>query len=215
MKVKGFTGTAPFDVVIVAVIAIAYAQLNISFRLVDVLYDFSRRHAGSTIVEFLANFIFLFLAGLLWATYRRWTKSRVREGELERMIETIIPQVYLVLAPDNEIVTCNAFVKAMFGYEKDEVVGREVEFLYVEHRSAAADESEVCRILEKEEGFYIRRATGKKKDGTTFPLEVMAGGLEQKRGSVVVLHRMAENSPEAQEGQTSSLQDYAWRPSTA
>ncbi|MBA4391692.1 MAG: hypothetical protein C0399_12265 [Syntrophus sp. (in: bacteria)] len=192
MKPKGRKHTESLDIVIISIIAIIYAQLSFSFHFIEVIYDFSRKYGGSATVEFLANFIFLLLAGLLWMTYRRWRSAQRRENELERVIESIIPQVNLILGPDQEILACNSFVKVMFDYEKEEVIGRKASFLYVEHKLAPEYEPEVCKILEEREGFHISMATGRKKDGTPISLEVTAGGLEEGRGSVVVLHKIIE-----------------------
>jgi len=184
---------AKIDIVVVAIISIIYALLNIFFRFIDEIYRFSRKYIGSTTVEFIANFIFLLLAGFLLITYRRWRQGQTRQKELENLLESIMPQVYLVLAPDNEIVECNAFVKAMFGYEREEVIGHKANFLYAEDRSQR-DQHEVSKILEEEEGFHIGRGTGKKKDGTEIPLEITTGGLKDSRGSVVVLHKITDKA---------------------
>jgi PAS domain S-box-containing protein len=191
MTLKGLKSSQSLDLVAISIIAIIYAQLSISAHFMDAIYEFAAKYGSSGAVEFLANFIFLLLAGLLWVTYQRWRKTQATQRDLESVIESIIPDAILVLAPDRSIVACNSAVKKMFGYDRAEVMGRNADYIFTEHQSRVGVLSEAYAVMEEDAGFHMCLATGKHKNGDTLSLEVVTGALKSNLGSVVLLHTIS------------------------
>jgi len=197
MKTKtiGQVNTATYELVTFIIMAIVFALLCIAYQFIDVLSRFFRSFmtvekidfvVGTVTIEFLANFLFLLLAILLLVSYHKWRKTQIRHKELESLLEVVMPQVYLVLDHGYKIVDCNPFIKTMFGYKREEVIGHEESFLYKDDGSQS-DWPELFRAREGE--FQTEHRTGIKKDGTEFPLEIIRGVFQDRRGSVVVLKR--------------------------
>lgn len=184
------------------IITIVITIFSISFHLVGSLYSFLQTYIGIPIAEFLINSIFLLLSGLLWLTYRRWKQAAKKRVELENIVDSISPDVLMVVDRDMNIILCNASVKRMFGYEVDEVVNQKTGFLYLDRRSKPEQHYEIFHTLEQE-GFHIGLATGRKKNGITMPLEVVAGKVSGRGGAVLLLRDMTEYKRAAQAQQKS------------
>jgi PAS domain S-box-containing protein len=175
----------------VFIAAIALTMFSISFSLIDRIYDFFAMFSALPIAEFLINVGFLTLMGLLWLTYRHWREAAKRRAELANIIDSISPDVLIVVDPYRNIVMCNSSVKRMFGYSQDEVISQKTEVLYSDRRS---DPGKGCEIFEalKRDGFHIGLATGKKKNGTTVSVEVITGRLREGDGAVLLLRDITE-----------------------
>ncbi len=176
---------------IVLVTAVVFSIFSMSIDFLDRLYIFLNAYVGLPITKFLVNVIFLWLAGLLLLTYRRWRETARKQAELENVIESISPDALMVVDPDRNIIMCNTSMKRMFGYEVDEVINQKTDLLYFDRRSAPGQRHEIFDILESD-GFHIGLATGKKKNGETIPLEIITGNLSGHCGAVLLLRDITE-----------------------
>ncbi len=152
---------------------------------------FFRPHADQPLVQFLVNFLVVWLVVLLLASYFRWRKAAIKNEELEDIVDSISPDVMIVVDSQRNILMTSASVLRMFGHDPDEVLGRKTELLYCDRRSFSNDRHEIYDALEKE-GFHIGLAKGIRKDGRTFPLEIISGILKVHGGSVLLLRDITE-----------------------
>jgi len=179
------------DLLIVLILAVIFSIFSVSIHFIDRLYSFFYAYTSLPIAEFLINLVCLSLTGLLWLTYRRWREAAKKQEELEDIIESISPDVLMVVDPDSNIIMCNPSVKRMFGYKVDEVTNQKTDILYFDRRSEPNQRHETFDMLERE-GFHVGLATGKKKNSETIPLEIIAGNLSDRRGAVLLLRDITE-----------------------
>jgi PAS domain S-box-containing protein len=152
---------------------------------------FFHPHANQMLVQFLIQFLVLWLVMLLIMSYLRWRKEALKNAELEDVVDSISPDVLLVVDPQRHILMASASVRRMFGHEPAEVINRKTDSLYGDRRSMSNVTHEVYDALEQE-GFHIGWATGRRKNGRTFPLEIITGILKQHGGSVLLLRDITE-----------------------
>jgi PAS domain S-box-containing protein len=152
---------------------------------------FFRPHADQPLVQFLVNFLVVWLVVLLLASYLRWRKAALKNEELEDIVDSISPDVMIVVDPKRNILMTSSSVLRMFGHDPDEVLGRKTDLLYSDRRSLPNDRHEIYDALEKE-GFHVGLAKGIRKDGRTFPLEIISGILKVHGGSVMLLRDITE-----------------------
>ena len=179
------------DLSIIVITAIIFTMFSMSLSFVDRLYSFIKTYASLPTAEFLVNLAFLSLAGLLWLSYRRWREAAQKQVELENIIDSISPDLLIVVNSDKNIIMCNTSVKRMFGYEVDEVINQKTDVLYFDTQSNPGQRHQLFDTFKKE-GFDVVLATGKKKDGTTMPLEIISGNLHGRGGVVALLRDITE-----------------------
>lgn len=145
---------------------------------------------GLTVEDWVTNGLILWsLAFLLAATFL-WRMAHGRNRELARVINSVSPDVLLVVTPDCRITLCNPAVRAMFGRDPDELIGCHTEVLYGDRRKPGAAR-EVHDALETI-GFHVGSATGHRPGGETFSLEIVTGNLEGRAGAVVLIRDITE-----------------------
>lgn len=179
------------DLSIVLIVAMGTAFFSVSLNIMERLYALLQAYAYYPLIEFSIQMIFLLLAGLLWCTYRRWRCADKRQRELENVVDSISPDVLLVVDPERNIIRCNASVKRLFGYEVGEVIHRKTDILYSDRRADPRRPHEVFDALERE-GFHVGLATGKEKDGRSKPLEIITGSLSGRGGAVLLLRDISD-----------------------
>jgi two-component system cell cycle sensor histidine kinase/response regulator CckA len=167
------------------------ALLGVAINFNQSMAVFFRPHANQPLVQFLVNFLVIWLVVLLLASYFRWRKAAIKNEELEDIVDSISPDVMIVVDPKRNILMTSASVLRMFGHDPDEVLGRKTELLYSDRRSLPNDKHEIYDALEKE-GFHVGLAKGIRKDGRTFPLEIISGILKVHGGSVMLLRDITE-----------------------
>ena len=147
---------------IVLIMAVALALLNISVRLIDRIQQFFEAFSNSPTAEFSINFGFLYLVGLLWLTYRRWRDTSKKKEEFQRLIETISPDVLLLVDTEGTVLMCNSTVERMLGYSESEVINHKMDMLYPDEQS---DPKILLDIFEAPQGkgFCSNLAMGKRK----------------------------------------------------
>lgn len=130
--------------------------------------------------------LLLLLAGMT----RGWRQSLRRESEYQRVIASISPDVLIVVSPDRTVTACNSAVQTMFGLEPGDVIGGKTDRLYFDRRVNNHGPG-VAESL-KEFGFHVGSATGKRRDGATFPIELITGLLRGRDGAVILLRDISE-----------------------
>ena len=176
---------------IVLMVTVLFTILSMSLNLLDALHDCLGGASRLPIAEVLVNVVFLLLSGLIWFTYRRWREAEKEKKELEDVIDSINPDVLMVVNRDSNIVMCNPSVKKIFGYEIDEVINRKTDFLYADTELDPKKRHVTADFLVKQ-GFQVGWATGKKKNGDIIHLEIVAGDLHRFGGVVLLLRDISE-----------------------
>jgi len=153
------------------------------------------------------------------------TLEEYRQGALSaqrwRLLESA-PDAVVVVDRDGRIAFANSHTERMFGYAPSELLGQDVEILvpeamrqaHVRHRSEYAG---APRTREMGSGLELK---GRRKDGSTFPVEISLSPLEEPDGLGVIAairdtterHRVQEAlrlSEERFRRLTSEVTDYA------
>lgn len=173
------------------VIAVLAAAVGLEINFPERLTVFFGPHGTDTKVLFLVNFLVVWLIVLLVVSYRRWRSAALRNQELEDIVDSINPDVLLVVDANRTILMANMTTSRMFGYDLEEVLTKKTDFLYFDRRTASDRKREIYDALERE-GFHVGTATGRRKNGQTFPLEIITGLLKQHGGSVLLLRDITE-----------------------
>lgn len=153
--------------------------------------NFFKPHAGQPLVEGTINFLFVWLVILLVLSYMRWRRAAMHSQELEDIIDSINPDVLLVIDKDRTVLMCNRTIEWMFGRPVNEIIGNKTDLLYFDRRQVPGQKHEIHDALERE-GFHVGAATGRKLDGTLFPMEIITGLLKKHGGSVLLLRDTSE-----------------------
>jgi PAS domain S-box-containing protein len=172
-------------------VAFSATAIGAAINFNEYITKFFRPHAEIPVVVFLANFLVLWIVILLVMSYLRWRKEALRNEELEDILDSINPDVMLVVDAKRDILMVNAAVVRMFGYEMEEVIKRKTELLYFDRRRVPGSNHEIYDELEKE-GFHIGWATGRRKEGKTFPIEIVTGLLKGRGGSVLLIRDVTQ-----------------------
>jgi len=174
------------DILAATILCLGFALLSVTLRVSSTLGLIVLGLIPPDVVEYGTEFIFLYLAGLLLVTYRRWRKADRRERELETVLSSISPDTLMVVDRDRTIRMCNPSIKRMFGYNEEEILGRKTDLLYTDRRSYPNQYHEIYDVLEKE-GYHVGVASGLHRDGRTVPLEIISGEMNEAGGAVLLL----------------------------
>lgn len=120
-----------------------------------------------------------------------WHRASQQKQKLERLIDSS-PDVLLVVSPERTITSCNSAIRAVFGYDREDVIGQKTDLLYFDRRPADGSH-DVYHSLEKV-GFHVGLATGRRKDGSLLPLELVTGLIKGSRGAVVLVRDISERT---------------------
>ena len=108
------------------------------------------------------------------------------EGRYRGLLEAA-PDAMVVVNPGGEIVLLNVQAEKQFGYRRDELVGQKVKNIIPEgfaERLLADGLRSVEDALAQQIGTGIE-LTGRRKDGSEFPIEIMLSPLESAEGILV------------------------------
>lgn len=136
-------------------------------------------------------FVYIVSTSLIVIYVLRYIKNIINDRDkLERIIDSINPDVLLLLGRDRKIKACTGTVKNMFGYSVKEVLGQDSGILYGDRR-LTQKAGEIYESI-KEQGFHVGAAKGKRKDGKTVPLEIITGELKGQPGVVLLLRDITQ-----------------------
>jgi PAS domain S-box-containing protein len=108
------------------------------------------------------------------------------EGRYRGLLEAA-PDAMVVVNPAGEIVLLNVQAEKQFGYRRDELVGQQVKNIIPEgfaERLIADGTRSAAEALAQQIGTGIE-LSGRRKDGSEFPLEIMLSPLESTEGTLV------------------------------
>ena len=120
------------------------------------------------------------------ATSRDRSESSESAAKYRGLLEAA-PDGMVVVSEAGEIVLVNAQVEKQFGYRRDELVGRQIKKIIPEgfaERLIADSTRSVADALAQHIGAGIE-LSGRRKDGTEFPIEIMLSPLESAEGILV------------------------------
>jgi len=174
--------------IIIAVILIGF-NLLVAFhdRAIGVLAFISEVPA----VWILGNLLCAWLVVLLIVAFKRWRRDARNELEVGTVVSNISPDVLLVVSPQRTIRMCTEAVRRIFGYDPGEVIGRKTELLYGDRRKNPEQPHEIFDVLQRG-GFHYGLASGKRSDGSKFPLEIITAELTGRGGAVLLIRDISE-----------------------
>jgi len=108
------------------------------------------------------------------------------EGRYRGLLEAA-PDAMVVVNQDGEIVLLNVQAEKQFGYSRDELVGQQVKNIIPEgfaERLIADDLRSAAEALAQQIGTGIE-LSGRRKDGSEFPIEIMLSPLKSAEGILV------------------------------
>jgi PAS domain S-box-containing protein len=174
------------DLFLVLAVSFVFTLISLSINFIDKMYKYFYVITRYPVAEFVINLVFLWLIGLLWITYRQWRRSLQGQRELEDTISSINPDVLMVVDGNRKIILCNAPVRQMFGYEAGEIINRHTDCLFSDRELCAPDNPDMHDVPDSD-GFQRELATGKRKSGETFGLEIITAKLRNREGAVLLL----------------------------
>lgn len=190
MIIRPPQGREIFHLWIAISIIVVLSLYTLAVQLMDPLQDYFIPYTNLPVVKAVVFLLYLWLLALLLIAYHRWQHAIERRRELETVVSSINPDALLVVTPDRKIQMCNTSVKSMFGYEPEEIIGATTDRLYYDRR-LKPDSDEIARCL-RNFGFHIGYATGKRRQGDIFPLEIITGDLSGQPGAVVLARDITE-----------------------
>jgi len=179
------------DLSLSVIVAFGAAMVGAAINFSQRIAVFFRPHANQPLVQFVIQFLVVWLIAVLVISYLRWQKAALKSAELEDIVDSISPDVFLVVDLQRNILMTSVSVRRMFGRDPAEVLHKKTDLLYADRRCVPNVENEVHDALEKD-GFHVGWATGRRKDGRTFPLEIITGILKQHGGSVLLLRDITD-----------------------
>jgi PAS domain S-box-containing protein len=149
--------------------------------------DVKRRLKNSQLTMILVTALgFLIAAAAFWSVRRetatRWTAERAlldSEAKYRGLLEAA-PDAMVVVNHEGEIVLLNLQAEKQFGFRRDELVGRKVINIIpygFPERMIPAGSGTTAEVQEQQIGSGVE-LSGKRKDGNSFPIEIMLSPLE-------------------------------------
>jgi PAS domain S-box-containing protein len=156
--------------------------------------DAKRRLGQTKTVLILGTVLGLLIAAAAgWSVQRESSRRGLAEKHLAQMesryrgLLEAAPDAMVVVNPSGEVVLLNVQAEKQFGYSRDELVGQKVKNIIPEgfaERLIADSTRSAADALAQQIGTGIE-LSGRRKDGSEFPLEIMLSPLESAEGILV------------------------------
>lgn len=131
---------------------------------------------------------------------------------LRKTIDTVADAIFILDAEvPPKIVDCNKSASTLFGYAKNEMIGKTTAFLHVDEESLKKFQSLLYPAMEKNTFFHLPEYKMKRKDGSIFPSEHWVSQLlndEGKRIGWVSIIRDITNYKQVEEALRVSEKKY-------
>jgi PAS domain S-box-containing protein len=126
-------------------------------------------------------------ANQMAANLERLGQERRKAEERFRTVVESAPDAMVIVGEDGRIVLVNAQTEVLFGFARDELVGREVEVLLPERYKESPPERRTPYFRDPKERSMASELElfGRRKDGTEFPIEISSSPLETEEGLLV------------------------------
>ncbi len=173
------------DLWVAIAIALSLGVYHLLFNIISFLQYISYQY-----YQLVSNLLFFWILALLWVAYRRWRNAVYRQRKLRNILESIKTEVIMVVDSHRRIQMVNESVN-IFGYSPEEVIKKTTDLLYLDRRVDKNHPTEIRDAIDQI-GFHIGQATGRKRTGETFPLEIMTVSLKESEGVVVVIRDITE-----------------------
>ncbi|MCG6944267.1 MAG: PAS domain S-box protein [Deltaproteobacteria bacterium] len=116
---------------------------------------------------------------------RTRTEQELRESKnlFQKVFESQWDALFILDASDPaRISDCNPAAIKVFGYNRQEMLGRTTNFLHVDESSLRKFQEQVYPAVTEQGFFHLPAFKMKRKDGTVFPTEHTVLGLEDEKG---------------------------------
>ena len=173
------------DLWVAIAIALSLGVYHLLFNIISFLQYISYQY-----YQWVSNLLFFWILALLWVAYRRWRNAVYRQRKLRNILASIKTEVIMVVDSHRRIQMVNESVN-IFGFSPEEVINKTTDLLYLDRRVDKNRPTEIYDSINKI-GFHIGQATGRKRTGETFPLEIMTVSLKGSEGVVVVIRDITE-----------------------
>jgi len=117
-------------------------------------------------------------------TERKQMEEEIRESHqlLERTFASLRDAIFIIDADTVEIIDCNPAASEIFGYSRQEMLGRTTAFLHVDEAALEEFRRHLYPAIEKNGFLSYLDFRMKRKDGTVFPTEHSVIPLEDEQG---------------------------------
>jgi PAS domain S-box-containing protein len=171
---------------LVLLFAITLAIFSVSLRFIEKLYSFFETYTSLPVTDFIINFVFFYLSGLILLLYRRWREAAKRQAELEMedtmrikdlAINSSINGIGIADIEGHLIYVNQCFLK-MWGYDEKEVLGKHL-------LKFCQKEDEVVEAIE-DEG-WIGEMKARRKNGSLFDVLFSASMVKDKNNTPICM----------------------------
>jgi PAS domain S-box-containing protein len=125
-------------------------------------------------------------ANQMAANLERLGEERRKAEERFRTVVESAPDAMVIVGKDGEVVLVNAQTEVLFGFTRDELIGRGVEVLLPErYRESPPERPPYFRDPKERSMGSDLDLSGRRKDGTEFPIEISSSPLETHDGLLI------------------------------
>ncbi|MEW6716557.1 MAG: diguanylate cyclase [Chloroflexota bacterium] len=146
----------------------------------------------SSILNLIIGFLFGWMSDLQAQIKNELAERRHAEQVLQqsqqllaKTFASLREALFLVDANTNKIVDCNPAASDVFGYHREEMVGRTTAFLHVDQAALEEFGERLSSDVEKKGFLFLPEFSMKRKDGQVFPTEHSVMPLNDKQGNLV------------------------------